>query len=80
LLGHDKMIISTYIIAVKREQRHKAEPDWVEVLRHIKGLKICGEANPFRTQIEATPAAIEEARYILGDLCYIEPAIEHTPR
>ncbi len=76
--GARRMIKSTYIIAVKREQRRNAVPDWVESLRRIKGLKIRGQASPFRTQVEATPAAIEEIRHLLGDLCHIEPIIEHT--
>jgi hypothetical protein len=69
--------MAMYIIAVKRDRRVYAPPDWAKPLQAINGLKICGSGNPFRVQVEASDDAIEEVRRELGELCHIESVIPH---
>lgn len=68
-----------YVIAVKRERREAASSNWKEPLRSIAGLRIIGDNDPLRVQVEASDEAISEVRRVLGHLCHIEPVIEHRP-
>ena len=69
-----------YVIAVKRNMRDQAPHDWVNQLEKVDGLKLVSKAKSNRVMVEANPKAIEVARTILSDYCYIEPLILHKPR
>jgi hypothetical protein len=69
--------MSTYVIAVRREMRDQVPPGWDKLLADIDGLSIRGTANPNRIQVDASDAAIADARERLGDCFYIEPASIH---
>lgn len=64
--------MTSYVIAVRRGLRQEAGRDWSKPLAAIEGLKVVGDANPYRLRIEATEAAIEQARQELATLCHIE--------
>ena len=64
--------MSSYVIAVKRGLREKAGPHWSDPLSTIQGLRVVGDANPYRLRIEATESAIAAARQQLARLCHIE--------
>lgn len=68
-----------YVIAVKRERREAAPSNWKQPLRSIAGLRIIGDDDPLRVQVEASDEAIAEVRRVLGHLCHIEPIIRHRP-
>ena len=73
------LIMTQFIVSVRRERRQSAVADWPQVLRGIAGLEIRGDANPNRVQVEATDDAIGEVRQKLGELCHIEAVIVHRP-
>lgn len=66
-----------YIIALKREKRDTAPPDWIDQLREIDGLEALPHASPVRLEVEATDRAIATAKERLGDFIHVEPAISH---
>lgn len=68
-----------YIIAIKRERRAATPANWAEPLSAINDLHVRGTGEGSHIQVDATEHAIDEARRLLGDLCYIEPAIPHHP-
>ncbi len=68
-----------YVIAVRRDARDRVPEGWVEALGAIEGVAIVGADNPARVQVDATPAAIAQARALCGDFAHVEPAIEHRP-
>jgi coproporphyrinogen III oxidase-like Fe-S oxidoreductase len=68
-----------YIVAVKRELRDVAPPDWQDRLREIEGVRVVG-GNPKRLHIEATAETIKVVRDRFSSLCHIEPIIIHTLR
>jgi hypothetical protein len=63
----------TYVVAVRRGLRSQVGPDWAEPIRHVKGLEIVGDSNPYRLHIHATEGAIEIAKQRLSEICHIEP-------
>ena len=69
--------MSRYIIAFKREYRSGAPADLAGSVRDIQGLDVCGDPGLSRILVDATPAAIEQVRQLLGDICHIESPIEH---
>ena len=69
--------MAAYVISVKREMRDRVQADWSTQLQGVPELQITGSANPFRIQVEASDAAIEEVRSRLGDVCHVEPVIRH---
>jgi hypothetical protein len=69
--------VKRYIISIKREGGADVSADWTEPLRGIKDLHIRGTVNPHRIQVDASDAAIAEARRLLSELCHIESAIPH---
>jgi hypothetical protein len=71
--------MNTYIIAIKREMRHRAPSTCLEMLRDIDGLTIRGASNPDRVQVEASDEAMAEVRRRVEPWCHIEPAIRHRP-
>ena len=54
-------------------------PRWSELVAEIEGLEIIGAAGDRRALVEATDAAIAEARAILGDAFHVEPVIHRDP-
>ncbi len=71
--------MNTYVIAVKREMRKTAPANWVDSVISVPGVSLCGDSNPLRIQVNATPEAIREVANKLGHYCHIEPIIEHYP-
>lgn len=72
--------MDTYLIAVKRESRDKAQDNWADALDTVEGVE--AQPNPLRPdrrQVHATASGIEEIKRRLGDLCHIEPMIMHQP-
>ena len=69
--------MSEYLIAVKRNQRDSAPPNWEKELSGIKGLVLKSSGRTRRARVHATPEAIEELRERLSDTCNIEPVIHH---
>jgi len=69
-----------YVIALRRECRHRAPADWAATLDDVEGLVVHPSSNPNRIQVEASPAAIAQARRRLGELCHIESIIPHSIR
>jgi len=67
------------VLAVRRELRSQAPGDWKARIEKIEGIEIEGAASPWRLQVQATPAALEEVRRSLGELLHIEPLIAHRP-
>lgn len=65
--------MTTYVIAVRRGLRSEVGRDWSKTLASIDGLTVVGDANPYRLRIEASDAAIEQARRELSAVCHIEP-------
>jgi hypothetical protein len=61
-----------FVVAVKRDKRSEAPRDWVEVVRAISGLTICGEASAIRIHVKATPEAIDEIHRRLGEFVTVE--------
>lgn len=61
-----------FVLAVKRDKRSEAPRDWVEIVRAIAGLTICGEASAIRIQVKATPEAIDQVRRRLGEFLTVE--------
>ena len=74
-----KQRMQTYVVAVKRDSRDTAPPDWIEQLRNIPGVIIRGSPGPARVQVEATEDAALEIRKRLGGFSHIEAAIIHRP-
>lgn len=69
--------MGTYVIAVKRDQRAAAPPDWKDRLAGIEGLAIQGSQSPYRIQVTASEDAVRTARSCMGDLLHIEPILLH---
>jgi|HubBroStandDraft_5_1064220.scaffolds.fasta_scaffold2330322_1 hypothetical protein len=70
-------LMSTYVIAIRREAREKVAPGWESSLIGIEGLFIRGVPNAGRIQVDASDLAIEDAKRRLGDSFYIEPTNAH---
>lgn len=68
-----------FLIALKRDKRAEAPPDWLDHLEKIDGLQAIGESGENRILVEATQEAIDKARDLLGDHCHIERLIRHEP-
>ena len=66
-----------YVIAPKRKMRDQIPSDWIEQLQSIDDLSFIEEPSSSRVLVEASLKAIELARSLLEDYCYIEPLIEH---
>lgn len=64
--------MTDYVIAVRRGLRQEVGREWSKPLASIDGLTVVGDANPYRLRIEATEAAIEQARLELAAFCTIE--------
>lgn len=73
--------MATYIVAIKRERRDEASPDWIDILRETPGVEITGtsDASPMtgRITLRATADGIEAVRERMGTYCHVEPVIEH---
>lgn len=66
-----------FAIAVKRDKRASVPDDWVERVRHTRGVTIVGLASITRLQVRATPEGIGQIREDLEEFLYIERLIEH---
>jgi hypothetical protein len=64
---------SSYVVAVRRDLRSQVGRDWAEPIKHLHGLEIVGDSDPYRLHIEATAGAIEIAKQKLAAICHIEP-------
>lgn len=64
--------MTKYVIAVRRGLREEVGLGWSAPLSSINGLEIVGTANPYRLRVEATDAAIEQAREKFAPICHIE--------
>lgn len=70
--------MDTYLVAVKRQHRHRVTDDWATVLESIEGVEPTPETlRSNRLQIKATPSGIAKVKESLGDLCHVEAVIPH---
>ena len=67
-----------YVIAVKRACRSEAPEDWLDRLKAVEGLELCGEPQSQRAQIQVTQAALAEITRSFGGYCHIEAVIPHS--
>jgi uncharacterized protein YcgL (UPF0745 family) len=72
------MAVGTYIVAVRRDQRHAVPEDWLERLEATEGVTVLG-ATSGRARIEADAEGVRRLRVGLGAYLHIEPIIEHRP-
>lgn len=68
-----------YIVAVKRECRQQAPPDWRQRVRLLQGVKIVGSGDMPRLLVELSPRGLEQLRQVVGPYCHIEKVIMHYP-
>lgn len=68
--------VAQYVLAIKRERRDSAPPDWLERVQNVPGVDVLG-ASAIRVTIEAEQTAIEELAEDIGSFCIIEPLISH---
>jgi hypothetical protein len=71
--------VGTYLIALKREARGAAPPDWVRTVRSVPGVRLVGDETRTVLRVEATPDALEQIRRQVGPYCHIEPVVPHKP-
>ena len=64
-----------YVVALKRGA--STSVSLAECLSAEPGVRVTGDRNSVRVQIEATDEAIDQLRAKIGDWCYIEPMIIH---
>ena len=66
-----------FVIAVKRDRRADAPPDWAAVVRGTSGVTVLGAASPSVLQVRASAHAIARIRESLADCLHIEKLIPH---
>jgi hypothetical protein len=69
----------TYVIALVRERRETAPPNWQDVVRATPGVTVVGDASPLRMQVRASSEAIAAIRDRLGDDVHVEKVVLHYP-
>ncbi len=69
--------MTEYIVAVKRECRAQADPDWVRTLHDVPGVEVTASSAARRATVRATAAGVHELEARVGAFCHIEPVIVH---
>lgn len=70
--------MSTYVIALARDKRDTAPPDWQDRIRSDPDVRV-QSATPRRVVVDAPARAIPRLQRELGAYCHIEPMVEHRP-
>ncbi len=61
-----------FAITKKRKFRDVGPADWIEKVQSVEGVTIQGNPMSGRLKIEASNAAIEQIRTLLGDAFHVE--------
>lgn len=70
------MAVSSYIVALRRDQQADAPADWVERIEQLEGVSIIG-ATAKRARVSADDEGLQRLHDALGSYTHIEPLITH---
>lgn len=70
------MAAHEYIVAVRRDRRQDAPPDWLRRLGETEGITVIGSSGR-RAQVRGDEEPIERLREAMGSYLHIEPVIPH---
>ena len=72
--------MSLYVVAVKRDQRVRADKDWFKPALSIEKVKVLSPTNKYRIVVECDDDTIVRLRSALSSLCHIEKQADYQPR
>lgn len=75
-VAHREALLTEYILAIRRDARDTAPPDWLERVQRIHGVTLITES-PGRARVSVDDEAYQRLVDAIGSFCHVEPLIPH---